>query len=305
MNFQNQENTRARASTNWRRRDAGGTPSAFQPRNAQNNHEGADPGSAQATEPLRQGFRDLGRPSASPSQSQSPTDDRTAQAIADGRRIYVGNLLYHAKTEDVEALFGDGDYTIDRIVMSLDPFTGRNPSYCFVELANKEQADWAMERLNGRKLLGRPVKIKPCIPRRADRQPPSGPPSTRNTLPDRWERDDAQSHWVGAGMPGRRLFVGNLRKPRSQADSNAEIAQLFAGFAVEAISKVISGSSGDTYYAFVDLATKEEAETAARAVDGTTTSWGTIKVNKARQDHAWKVHERESFDRSREGVKLP
>jgi hypothetical protein len=41
----------------------------------------------------------------------------------------------------VKALFADGDDTIDRVVMSLDNFTGWNPSYCFIELANKKQAD--------------------------------------------------------------------------------------------------------------------------------------------------------------------
>ncbi|KAF2492314.1 RNA-binding domain-containing protein [Lophium mytilinum] len=304
MSFHDQANTRAHASSNWRRRDSGGTPSASQPKDTQNDSGLPDLGRFQATEPIRNRSADLGRPSTLQSLPQSSSDDRTAQAIADGRRVYVGNLLYHAKPEDVEALFRDGDYTMERIVMSLDPFTGRNPSYCFVELANKEQANRAMESINGRKLLGRPVKIEPAIPRKADQKPPSGPPSTRNTLPARWERDDARDHWIGAGQSGRRLFVGNLRKPRTQAESNAEVAQLFAGYSIEAISKVISEPSGNMYYAFVDLATKEEAETAARAVDGTTTAWGTIKVNKAKKDHSRKVHEREAYDRDREGVKL-
>lgn len=34
----------------------------------------------------------------------------TLQAIAEGRRLYVGNMPYFAKTEDVEALFVDCNY---------------------------------------------------------------------------------------------------------------------------------------------------------------------------------------------------
>ncbi len=39
-------------------------------------------------------------------------DPRTLQAIAEGRRLYVGNMPYMAKTRDVEELFADGDYKV-------------------------------------------------------------------------------------------------------------------------------------------------------------------------------------------------
>lgn len=39
-------------------------------------------------------------------------DPRTLQAIADGRRVYVGNMPYMAKPDDVKGLFADGDYSM-------------------------------------------------------------------------------------------------------------------------------------------------------------------------------------------------
>ena len=39
-------------------------------------------------------------------------DPNTLQAIAEGRRLYVGNMPYIAKTEDVENLFADGGYPV-------------------------------------------------------------------------------------------------------------------------------------------------------------------------------------------------
>lgn len=36
-------------------------------------------------------------------------DPRTLQAIVEGRRVYVGNMPYMAKTEDVESLFTSSD----------------------------------------------------------------------------------------------------------------------------------------------------------------------------------------------------
>lgn len=39
-------------------------------------------------------------------------DPRTLQAIAEGRRLYVGNMPYMAKTRDVETLFADDSYKV-------------------------------------------------------------------------------------------------------------------------------------------------------------------------------------------------
>ena len=43
-------------------------------------------------------------------QLRGEDDPNTLQAIAEGRRLYVGNMPYIAKTKDVELLFADGDY---------------------------------------------------------------------------------------------------------------------------------------------------------------------------------------------------
>ena len=43
-------------------------------------------------------------------QLRGEDDPNTLQAIAEGRRLYVGNMPYIAKTRDVETLFADGNY---------------------------------------------------------------------------------------------------------------------------------------------------------------------------------------------------
>lgn len=60
------------------------------------------------TTPTALGQRDLRKPiSRIPSidHIRGEEDPRTLQAIEEGRRVYVGNLPYMAKTEDVENLF--------------------------------------------------------------------------------------------------------------------------------------------------------------------------------------------------------
>jgi RNA recognition motif-containing protein len=152
----------------------------------------------------------------------NPEED-TAKAIAEGRRIYVGNLVYHATPDDVKSHIIEAGYTIERIDMSMDPFTGRNPSYCFVEFGSKEEADSAIETLTGTNLLGRVVKANSCVPR--SRKRPKAMP-----LLDRWNRSDAEEHWRGIGQEKRRLFVGGLPKPETQLQAEKLIQGLFSGF---------------------------------------------------------------------------
>ncbi len=49
---------------------------------------------------------------AESSKIRGEDDPRTLQAIAEGRRLYVGNMPYMAKTRDVEALFADVSYQV-------------------------------------------------------------------------------------------------------------------------------------------------------------------------------------------------
>lgn len=45
-------------------------------------------------------------------QLRGEDDPNTLQAIAEGRRLYVGNMPYLAKTKDVELLFAEGGYQV-------------------------------------------------------------------------------------------------------------------------------------------------------------------------------------------------
>ncbi|KLJ07232.1 hypothetical protein EMPG_17280 [Blastomyces silverae] len=165
-------------------------------------------------------------------------DSPAMKSFSEGRRLYVGNMPYMAKKKDVEALFTEGEtvYNVERIDISIDPFTGRNPSYCFVELESKPQADLAMVELNGKDMLGRPVKIKPGIPKSSkepfgrrdmattpEKQPP-------RFVFERWERSDAANHWYDYSAQGRRLFVGGLPRMPDQPTADYEIRKLFYGF---------------------------------------------------------------------------
>ncbi|KAG7007025.1 6-phosphofructo-2-kinase [Physcia stellaris] len=219
-------------------------------------------------------------------------DEDAKKAISEGRRLYIGNLPYMAKTADVAGIFAGGDYVVERISMSLDPFTGRNPSYCFVDLQNKQQADKAIVSLNGLVVLGRPVKIGPGVakPERAglsDSSPSwKGEKNQSEVSYDRWERNDAVDHWEGYTEQGRRVFVGVYHGCRTT---------------------MMSSKGYDNFFMVTTLnfATADEAEHAVKAMNGVQ-SWG-VKVRVAMNDvgDSWKVGERQAWDEAQLELQTP
>jgi len=124
----------------------------------------------------------------------------------------------------------------DRIVISTDPFTGRCPSYCFVELATKQHADLAIEQLNGTEMLGRNVNVKHAVPRTSrggaegHNDFRSNRPEANRTAPafNRWERTDASSHF--RAEQGCRLYVSGFPRMPDQNAVEVEVKKIFEGF---------------------------------------------------------------------------
>ncbi|KAH0542298.1 hypothetical protein FGG08_003325 [Glutinoglossum americanum] len=256
-------------------------------------------------------WRENNQQTSSSVASPGESDSLVSQSIAEGRRIYIGNMPYMAKPEDVEALFADKGYKVERIDISIDPFTGRNPSYCFVELETKEHADRVMSELNGTELLGRPLKIGPGVAKSsASRERPLGRRGGKSEnreggsppfVFDRWKRTDAADHWHGVSDKGRRLYVGGLPRMPDQRTVDDEIRKLFQDFTIDAVSKIISphistrAKPGNHFYLFVDFPTAEEAEAAIMALNGKSAPWGgRLVVSKARGDSR-RVEERERW----------
>ncbi|KAB5518859.1 hypothetical protein GE09DRAFT_505501 [Coniochaeta sp. 2T2.1] len=197
-------------------------------------------------------------------------------AITDGRRIYLGNLLYSVKPEDVDALLQEcnlGKY--DKIHLSFDPISARNPGYCFVEFFHKEDADAALEALQGAELLGRQLKVGPCHAKAPSSGQRDGSAAPRGERRERTNLDSPASRWgdwktardpasstgsparsagrsqadqngarnyddTAAGGQGRRLFVGGLTKMENLEQHQEEVRGYFNGFEVEAVGKRIT-----------------------------------------------------------------
>lgn len=107
------------------------------------------------------------RPNRSDAQAQG---QGSADEGAAGTRLYVGNLLYTAQRADIEELFAERGFTVAGVSISVDPFTGRNPSYCFVDLDSPEEAQRAIADLNGVDVRGRALRVSPGVAKRGSAQ---------------------------------------------------------------------------------------------------------------------------------------
>ncbi|KAI0853925.1 RNA-binding domain-containing protein [Daldinia vernicosa] len=323
--------------SNWRTRDpaASTAKSSPQSRNPRQNLLGAsswrtrDVTSNAGPQSPQQEPRNSWTPKSRPFDRERTIDKRqvdeesAAKAIAEGRRIYIGNLNYQAKPDNIEDLLKTNDLkSFEAIHISIDPFTGRNPSYCFVEFSDRESADLAMSTLNGKLLLGREVKCRPCIPKGGASGGRQGEGSRRwgnwkgeNTTTDEGgEASLGQDIQQGEkeGLPSsfsrydkdfskQRLYVGGLPRMHDQAMNSAEIRELFKEFQVEAISKRVTAHEsvrakpGHHDFCFVDFATPEQAQAAIDAINGTSFCGGRLKVSFA-SARSRKWQERESID---------
>jgi RNA recognition motif-containing protein len=80
------------------------------------------------------------------------------------KNIYVGNLVWEATQDDLMALFQEHG-TVKRAQVITDRETGRSRGFGFVEMENDQEADAAIQALNGAQFRGRPLTVNEAKPR--------------------------------------------------------------------------------------------------------------------------------------------
>ncbi len=89
-----------------------------------------------------------------------------------GNKLYVGNLPYSVRDGDLEQSFGEfGVVTSAKVMMERD--TGRSKGFGFVEMASDDEAQAAINGMNGQPLGGRNVVVNEARPMEA-RPPRTG-----------------------------------------------------------------------------------------------------------------------------------
>jgi cold-inducible RNA-binding protein len=79
------------------------------------------------------------------------------------QKLYVGNLSYATTEGDLSKLFGAvGEVTSVNLIT--DRMSGRSKGFAFVEMAEYDAAQEAINQLNGREVDGRALKVDKARP---------------------------------------------------------------------------------------------------------------------------------------------
>ena len=80
-----------------------------------------------------------------------------------GNKLYVGNLPYSVRDNDLEQAFGQfGAVTSAKVMMERD--TGRSKGFGFVEMGSDAEAQAAINGMNGQPLGGRSIVVNEARP---------------------------------------------------------------------------------------------------------------------------------------------
>ncbi len=98
------------------------------------------------------------------------------------KKLYVGSLPYTTTEEELHEIFSPyGEILSVRII--IDRMTGRSKGFAFVEMAVGEEADRAVEALNGATLKNRTLIVNEARPFEEKRERAPGQDNFRSRRP--------------------------------------------------------------------------------------------------------------------------
>src|SRR5437773_10941171 len=81
-----------------------------------------------------------------------------------GNKLYVGNLAYSVRDDDLQQAFAQfGTVSSAKVMMDRD--TGRSKGFGFVEMGSDDEAQSAINGMNGQALDGRALVVNEARPR--------------------------------------------------------------------------------------------------------------------------------------------
>ena len=78
--------------------------------------------------------------------------------------IYVGNLSFDVKEDDLRQAF-EAYGKVDSVTIIMDKFSGESRGFGFVEMPSKDEAQTAINEMNGKDLKGRALNVNEARPK--------------------------------------------------------------------------------------------------------------------------------------------
>jgi RNA recognition motif-containing protein len=81
-----------------------------------------------------------------------------------GKKLYVGNLTYEVTNSALEQMFA-AHGTVESAQVIMDRDTGRSKGFGFVEMKTDQEAQAAIQAMNGKDVEGRALTVNEAKPR--------------------------------------------------------------------------------------------------------------------------------------------
>jgi RNA recognition motif-containing protein len=81
-----------------------------------------------------------------------------------GKKLYVGNLSYNVTDSDLQQMFS-AHGTVESAQVITDKFSGQSKGFGFVEMGSDQEAQAAINALNGQQNDGRALTVNEAKPR--------------------------------------------------------------------------------------------------------------------------------------------
>ena len=79
-------------------------------------------------------------------------------------KLYVGNLPYTATEDELKSIFSQAG-TVTSVAIIKDRESGRSKGFAFIEMSSGDEANAAINKLNGRNMGGRDLRVSIARPR--------------------------------------------------------------------------------------------------------------------------------------------
>ncbi len=79
------------------------------------------------------------------------------------KKLFVGSLSYDVTDDQLAEFFAQAG-TVESAKVIMDRMSGRSRGFGFVEMANDDEAQTAMDTLNGKEIAGRAIVVNEARP---------------------------------------------------------------------------------------------------------------------------------------------
>eukprot|EP00003_Mantamonas_plastica_P004284 TRINITY_DN1338_c5_g1_i1.p1 TRINITY_DN1338_c5_g1~~TRINITY_DN1338_c5_g1_i1.p1 ORF type:complete len:276 (+),score=105.05 TRINITY_DN1338_c5_g1_i1:100-828(+) len=198
-------------------------------------------------------------------------------------KVFVGNLPFSTESSDLETLFADFGTVVSANII----YRGtRSKGYGFVEYATEEEANKAIEAMQGKEIDEREINVEMAKPRDTSNDNEQGAKKKKKKKKKKSKNGESQDQQGEGPLTNRdghlhtqnACFIANI--PFSMEDE--QLKELFSEFGVQTARVARRRLGKSKGYGFVELDTAENQQAAIDAMNGKEVEERVISVTAAK-----------------------